>query len=33
MSFYVASRLRQRRERIQKEKEAAAKNKGGVLLY
>lgn len=31
MAFYVASRLRQRRERIQKEQ--AAKSKGGVLLY
>lgn len=32
MSFYVASRLRQRREKLQKEKAAGAK-KGGVLLY
>ena len=31
MAFYVASRLRQRRERIQKEQ--AAKGKGAVLLY
>ena len=33
MSFYVASRLRQRRERLQKEAAAGGKKKGGVLLY
>ena len=32
MSFYVASRLRQRREKQQKEKQAKAGGKG-VLLY
>ena len=32
MAFYVASRLRQRRERIQKEKEASGTKKA-VLLY
>ena len=33
MSFYVASRLRQRKERLEREAQENIKNPRGVLLY